>query len=196
MAVTSIRQRALRLEAWTIGWNALEGVVALAAGTIASSTALVGFGLDSVVEVGAASVVVWELLGASTANERRVLRLIAISFFAMAAYVAFSSIRDLVVHAEPDTAPVGIALCAASMMLMPLLSRAKHRAAHDMNSKALLADSNQTKLCAYLSASTLAGLVANAALGWWWADPTAALFIAFVAVTEGRNAWSGKDDCH
>ena len=195
VTATTDRRRALRLEALTIGWNSLEAVVALIAGAAASSVALVGFGLDSVVEVGAAVIVVWQFRGLAEERERDALRLIGASFMLLAAYVTFTSLRDLVTHAAPEVAPVGIALTAASLVLMPVLARVKHRAAHEMGSKTLLADSAQTKLCAYLSASTLAGLGANALFGWWWADPLAALFIAYVAVREGRDAWAGRDDC-
>jgi divalent metal cation (Fe/Co/Zn/Cd) transporter len=174
---------------------AAAAVVALVAGAVASSVALVGFGLDSVVEVGAAVIVVWQFYGVAEERERHALRLIGASFFALAAYVSFTSIHDLVTHSEPDVAPVGIAITALSVVLMPILARAKHRAAHAMDSKTLLADSAQTRLCAYLSASTLAGLGANALFGWWWADPLAALFIAYIAAREGRDAWEGSDDC-
>jgi divalent metal cation (Fe/Co/Zn/Cd) transporter len=195
VTTTTLRTRALRLEGMTIGWNAVEAVVALSAGLVASSVALIGFGLDSVVEVGAAAVVVWQFRGVAESRERTALRLIGASFFLLAAYVTFTSVRDLLTRAEPEAAPVGIALTALSMVIMPVLARAKHRAAHEMSSKTLLADSAQTRLCAYLSASTLAGLAANAVLDWWWADPVAALFIAYVAAVEGREAWRGKDDC-
>jgi divalent metal cation (Fe/Co/Zn/Cd) transporter len=188
-------RRASRLEWATIGWNAAEAAVALAAGAAASSVALVGFGLDSVIEVSAAFVVLWQFRGVAAEREHRALKAIGASFFLLAAYVAFTSVRDLVTHAEPDAAPVGIVLTSLSMLVMPALARVKHRTAHAIGSKALLADSNQTKLCAYLSAATLAGLAANAVLGWWWADPLAALFIAFVAVREGGDAWRGQDDC-
>jgi divalent metal cation (Fe/Co/Zn/Cd) transporter len=196
-AVTAplLRRRALRLEALTLGWNAVEAIVALTAGVGASSTALIGFGLDSVVEVGAALVVVWQFFGASDDRERSALRLIGASFMLLAAYVVFGSLHDLVTRAEPEVAPAGIVLTALSVIVMPVLARVKHRAAHEMSSKTLLADSAQTKLCGYLSASTLAGLGANAVFGWWWADPVAALFLAYVAVSEGRDAWAGRDDC-
>jgi divalent metal cation (Fe/Co/Zn/Cd) transporter len=148
-----------------------------------------------VVEVAAAGVVVWQFFGAAEERERSALRMIGASFMLLAAYVTFTSLRDLVTHAEPDVAPVGIALTALSALVMPALARVKHHAGHDMASKTLLADSAQTKLCGYLSLSTLAGLGANAVFGWWWADPLAALFIAYVAVHEGRAAWAGQDDC-
>ena len=188
------RRRILRLEALTIGWNAVEAAVAVTAGVLASSVALTGFGLDSVIEVGAALVVVWGVRRET--REQVALRLLGGSFFALALYVGLASVRDLVTSARPDHSPVGIVLTALAAVLMPALARVKHRAAHDMDSKSLLADSAQTSLCGYLAAATLVGLLANAVLGWWWADPLAALFIAFVAVHEGLDAWHGRDDCH
>ena len=188
-------RRAVRLEGLTVGWNAVEAVVAIAAGAAASSIALIGFGLDSVVEVSAALVVLWQFRGLAEEREQRALRLIAYCFFALAVYVGFSSVRDLITRTEPDAAPVGIGLTAVSAVVMPLLARAKRRVAADIGSRTLLADSKQTDLCAYLSIATLAGLALNAMLDWWWADPLAALFIAYVAVSEGREAWAGHDDC-
>jgi divalent metal cation (Fe/Co/Zn/Cd) transporter len=186
---------ALRLEALTVGWNTIEAVVAIAAGVGASSVALVGFGLDSVVEVSAALVVVWQFFGIPEQREKHALRLIGGCFFALAAYVALSSISDLVTGGEPHASAVGIALTAVSLVVMPALALVKRRAGQRIGSRTLVADSSQTRLCAYLSATTLAGLALNAALGWWWADPLAALVIAWVAVTEGREAWRGDTCC-
>jgi divalent metal cation (Fe/Co/Zn/Cd) transporter len=183
------------LELLTVGWNAVEAGVAIAAGAAASSVALVGFGLDSVVEVSAALVVLWQFLGVGEERERRALRLIGGTFFALAAYVAATSLYDLATGAEPEDSKVGIALTAVSLVVMPTLAWAKRSAGRQMGSRTLVADSTQTRLCAYLSASTLAGLGANAAFGWWWADPLAALVIAVVAVREGREAWRGDTCC-
>jgi divalent metal cation (Fe/Co/Zn/Cd) transporter len=192
---TQSRRRGVRLELLTIGWNTVEAGVAIVAGAAASSVALVGFGLDSVVEVSAAVVVLWQFLGIGEERERRALRLIGGSFFALAAYVAATSVYDLATTAEPETSKVGIVLTAVSLVVMPALAWAKRRAGRQMESRTLVADSTQTQLCAYLSASTLAGLAANAAFGWWWADPLAAIVIAVVAVREGRDAWRGDTCC-
>jgi divalent metal cation (Fe/Co/Zn/Cd) transporter len=189
------RRRAIRVELFTVGWNTIEAVVAIAAGAAASSVALVGFGLDSVVEVSAALVVLWQFHGIPEEREQRALKLIGLSFFLLAGYVTFASVRDLVTSSAPDASPVGIALTALSLVVMPLLAWAKTRIGRQIGSRTLLADSGQTKLCVYLSASTLAGLAANAALGWWWADPIAALVIAAIAVREGREAWRGDTCC-
>jgi divalent metal cation (Fe/Co/Zn/Cd) transporter len=190
------QRQAVRLETFTVGWNTLEAVVAIVAGTVASSVALVGFGLDSVVEVSAALVVLWQFRGLSEDREQAALRAIALCFWALAAYVTTTSVIDLAARDEPGAAPVGIALTALSVVVMPLLARAKRRTAADIGSRTLQADSRQTDLCTYLSASTLVGLALNALVGWWWADPLAALVIAYVAIGEGREAWAGKaDDC-
>jgi divalent metal cation (Fe/Co/Zn/Cd) transporter len=162
---------------------------------VASSVALVSFGLDSVIEVGAAVVVLWQFLGIAEERERRALKLIGGSFFALAAYVLYSSASDLVRHSRPEVSTVGIVLTATSMVVMPLLAAMKRRTANSLGSRTLLADSKQTSLCAYLALSTLAGLAMNAAFHWWWTDAVAALFIAFVAVREGREAWAGETDC-
>ncbi len=189
------RQRAVRLELLTVGSNAVEGAVAVAAGIGASSIALIGFGLDSFVEVSAALVVLWQFFGIPQDREQRALRLIGASFFLLAAYVTATSVRDLVTQAEPHPTTVGIVLTAVSLVVMPLLARAKRRTGREIGSRTMVADSQQTRLCAYLSATTLAGLTANATLGWWWADPLAALAIAALAATEGRETWAGNTCC-
>lgn len=175
----------------------VEAVIAILAGTAANSVALVGFGLDSTVEVMSAVVILWQFRGLAEDRERRALRLIAVSFFGLAAYVAVQAIIDLVGKSEPKSSPVGIGLAIASLVVMPLLARAKRRNGNAMGSVTVIADSNQTKLCASLSAILLGGLVINATVGWWWADPIAALAIAALAVNEGRGAWRGEtcDDC-
>ena len=190
-------ERAVRLAWATIVWNVVEAVVAIGAGTAASSIALIGFGLDSTVEVMSAVVIVWQFRGLAEDRERRALKLIAVSFFALAAYVGVQAIIDLLRRVEPKSSTVGIGLAIASLVVMPMLSRAKRRNGNAMGSATVVADSNQTKLCAYLSAILLAGLILNATAGWWWADPVAALAIAGLAVNEGREAWRGEmcDDC-
>ena len=179
--------------AWaTIVWNVVEAVVAIVAGAAASSIALVGFGLDSTVEVMSAVVIVWQFRGLAEDRERRALKLIATSFFALAAYVSVQAIIDLLQGSEPESSNVGIGLAIASLLVMPLLARAKRRNGDAMGSATVVADSNQTQLCTYLSAILLAGLILNATAGWWWADPIAALGIAVLAVNEGREAWRGE----
>ena len=178
-----------------MGWNAVEAAVAIAAGVGAASIALIGFGLDSIVEVSSALIVLWQFFGIPEAREHRALRLIGGSFFALAAYVTVSAVYDLATASKPEASSVGIALTAVSLVVMPTLAWAKHRAGRQMGSNTLIADSKQTSLCAYLSASTLAGLAANAAFGWWWADPLAALVIAWFAISEGREAWRGDTCC-
>lgn len=188
---TDLRQRAFWLEFLTIGWNSIEAVVAVGFGIAARSIALIGFGLDSLIEVFAASVVVWQLRGSSEERERRALKLIALSFFALAAYVTIEAMRDLIVGAEASESVPGILLAAVSLAIMPLLAYGKNRTGHQMRSATLLADSKETLLCSYLSAVLLVGLLLNATVGWWWADPVAAMGIAYLALREGREAWKG-----
>lgn len=166
--------------------------MALAAGLASGSIALVGFGLDSVVEVFAAAIVLWDLVGIPAERERRALKAIALSFFALAAYVAAESVRDLLTRTEPAESGVGIALALASLAVMPVLAAAKRRTGRALDSSTLVADSAETWLCACLSAILLAGLAFNATMGWWWADPIAALGIAGLAVREGGETLRGK----
>lgn len=177
-------------------YNALEAVVAISAGLVAGSVALVGFGLDSVVEVSSGVVILWQFRHAlPETRERQALRLIALSFFALAAYVTFESVRALLGDAQPNPSPVGIGLAIASLAVMPLLSWAQRQTGRRLGSKAVVADGTQTLLCTYLSAVLLAGLVLNASLGWSWADPVAGLVIAAVAMREGLQAWRGDGCC-
>ena len=192
VAPVVFERRAVRLAWATIAWNVVEAVVAIAAGTAASSIALVGFGLDSTVEVMSAFVIVWQFRGLSADRERRALKLIAVSFFVLGAYVSVQAIIVLAGQSEPSGSTVGIGLAVASLVVMPVLARAKRRNGMLLGSATVVADSNQTKLCAYLSAILLAGLILNASVGWWWADPIAALAIAALAVNEGREAWRGE----
>jgi divalent metal cation (Fe/Co/Zn/Cd) transporter len=194
----ALSRRSLWLAYATAGYNLLEGLVAIAAGAAASSTALIGFGLDSFVEVSSAAVIIWQFRSRVPEDrERLALRLIAVSFFALAAWVTVDAVRSLLAGGDADPSPVGIGLAVASLIVMPLLVRAKRRTGRDLGSATVMADSTQTMLCTYLSAVLLLGLVLNALWGWSWADPIAALVIAGVAVKEGVEAWRGEhcDDC-
>jgi divalent metal cation (Fe/Co/Zn/Cd) transporter len=180
----------------TITYNVVEAVVAITAGTIASSTALIGFGLDSVIEVSSAAAVAWQFAGRDPeAREKTALRIIALSFFALAAYITVESVRALVGGAEAAHSGVGLVLAAVSLAVMPGLSYAQRRAGRELGSRTAVADSKQTLLCTYLSAVLLVGLAVNSLFGWSWADPVAALIIAAVAVKEGRTAWKGDGCC-
>lgn len=191
-----LRRRIRRLVATTIGYNVVEAVVAISAGAVASSTALVGFGLDSLVEVASAAAVAWQFSGRDPeARERVALRAIAVSFFALAAYVTVESVRSLLGAGEPRPSTVGIVLAAVSLVVMPVVSYAQRRAGRELGSRTAVADSKQTLLCTYLSAVLLAGLVLNATLGWSWADPLVALVVGAAAVREGVRAWRGDPCC-
>ena len=180
----------------TITYNVLEAVVALTEGTRVSSTALIGFGLDSVIEVTSAAAVAWQFAGRDPeAREKVALRIIAFSFFALALYVTIDSVRALAGFGEAAHSPIGIGLAAVSLAVMPVLSFAQRRAGRELGSLSAVADSKQTLLCTYLSAVLLVGLLLNALFGWSWADPIAALVIAVIAVKEGRNAWRGDTCC-
>lgn len=180
----------------TITYNLIEAVVAISAGTIASSAALIGFGLDSLIEVASATAVAWQFAGRDPEErERTALRIIAVSFFALATYVIVESARALFGAAEAAPSPAGIVLAAVSLAVMPFLSYAQRRAGRELGSASAVADSKQTLLCTYLSAVLLVGLLLNALFGWSWADPIVALVIAGVAVKEGREAWRGKHCC-
>jgi len=186
-------RRAQLLAGASVSYNLIEAAVALAAGAVAGSVALVGFGLDSLVEVSSGLVILWQFRHAlPESRERRALRLIAVSFFALAAYVGFESLRNLFGAAQPDPSPVGIGLAVTSLVIMPVLSWAQRRTGRALGSGSVVADSKQTLLCTYLSAVLLAGLVLNATLGWGRADPLAGLVIAAVAVNEGLQAWRGE----
>jgi len=180
----------------TIAYNVVEAVVAITAGAVASSAALIGFGLDSVVEVASAAAVAWQFSGADPrARERAALKVIAVSFFALAAYVTVESVRALLGAEDADHSTVGIVLAAVSLVVMPFLSAAQRRAGRELGSASAVADSRQTLLCTYLSGVLLVGLVLNSLFGWSWADPAVALVIAAVAVKEGRDAWRGEHCC-
>jgi divalent metal cation (Fe/Co/Zn/Cd) transporter len=198
--VDLLRRRGLALAGLTIAWNVIEAVVAITAGIAAGSIALVGFGFDSVVEVMSSVVVVWQFRGEvrsgyDEGRERLALRLIAVSFFVLASYIVFESVRDLfITDNEAGESTVGIVLAVLSLTVMPALAVAKRRAADALGSPTLRADSRETLLCAWLSAALLGGLIFNAAFGWSWADPVAALAIAAFAVKEGVEAWRRHDE--
>ena len=180
----------------TITYNLVEGGVALTAGAAASSAALIGFGLDSLIEVSSAAAVAWQFTGRDPeARERTAMRVIALSFFALAAYVTVHSGLSLLGNGEAAHSPVGLVLTAVSLVVMPALSYAQRRTGRELGSRSAVADSRQTLLCTYLSAVVLVGLGLNSLFGWWWADPVAALVVAAIAVKEGREAWRGDACC-
>lgn len=188
-----------RLLAWLgIGWHVIEAAIAFAAGVAAGSIALVGFGADSLAETFAGLIVVWRFADRRTESEsaeQRAQRLIGLSFFLVAAYVAVEALRTLVAADHPNASWVGIGLAAVTLVTMPALASAKARVGEGLGSSATKSEGRQNLLCAYLSAGLLVGLSANALLSWWWADPATALLIAGVAVKEGREAWRGEACC-
>ena len=207
MAVSLTRgallRRGLLLEYLTVGWNIVEGLIAVAAGLMSGSIALVAFGIDSFVETISGLVLIWRLRTEERGQldevalervERRAEVLVGVAFLILAAYVAFESVRTLLAAEAPEASPIGIILTAVSIVVMLWLARAKRETGEALGSRALIADSKQTRACWYLSAVALAGLALNAVLGGWWADPVAALAIAVLLVREGREALSGQDD--
>jgi len=188
--------RRARLLAWGgLGWHFVEFAIAIGAGIAASSIALIGFGVDSLIESVAGVIVLWRFGAArshSDSTERRAQQMIAVSFFVLAAYVGFESVKSLIVGDEPSASWVGIGLAAVTAPTMPLLARAKRRVGEQLGSSATVQEGEQNMLCAYLSIALLVGLGANALLGWWWADPLTALFIAGVALREGVQTWRGE----
>jgi divalent metal cation (Fe/Co/Zn/Cd) transporter len=188
-------RRAKLLAGASVTFNVVEAIIAVTAGIVAGSVALVGFGLDSVVEVSSGLIILWQFRHRlPQSREQQALRLMAFSFFALAAYVTFESVHALFGGGEPAPSPVGIGLAIASLIIMPWLSWAQRRTGRALGSNAVVADSTQTLLCTYLSGVLLVGLVLNA-LGWGWADPIAGLVIAAVAVREGIEAWKGEGCC-
>ena len=196
--------RGRRLEVLTIAWNCLEAAIAIFAGLIAGSIALVGFGLDSVIEVASGVALLWRLsLDADVHRRERIeqttLKVVGVTFIVLAAYVTFESVSSLWSREAPSASTTGIVLAALSLIVMPVLARAKRRVAAQINSRALQADSRQTDICAYLSAILLGGLLMNALFGLWWADPVAALIMVPIIVKEGIEALRGEtccDSCH
>ena len=191
----TLHRRIRLIVAITIGYNVIEAVIALAAGSVASSAALIGFGLDSTIEVLSAAAVAWQFTRRDPERwEKPTLRVIAVAFFALAAYVAASSVLSLLGGEHPEHSTVGIVLTAISVVVMPFLSFAERRAGTEIGSATAVADSKQTLICTYLSAAVLIGLLLNSVFGWWWADAVAGLVIAVFAVREGLEAWKG-DAC-
>ena len=191
--------RSARLLAWgSLLWMTAEGVIAVVAGVLAGSIALIGFGIDSAIEGLASVVIIWRFWGSralSETAERRAQKLVAVQFFILAPYVAVEAVRALATGHEAAVSRLGIGLTVASAILMPLFGLAKRRVGQQLGSSATVSEGAQNMLCAYLSLAVLAGLLGNAIAGWWWLDPIAALLIAFVAVREGRAAWRGDECC-
>jgi divalent metal cation (Fe/Co/Zn/Cd) transporter len=189
-----------RLEYFTVGWNLIEAAVALGAGLFAGSIALIGFGIDSLIETSSGAVLLWRLQEGEEGEkrERMALKLVGISLLVLAAYVAIDAAKGLILQEPPERSLVGIILAAVSLGVMPLLAWAKRRVAAKLSSQALVADSHQTDICAYLSAILLVGLTLNALFGWWWADPVAALAMLPIIVKEGLEALRGEscEECH
>ena len=192
-------ERRARFLAWGgIAWHVVEFAIALAAGIAAASVALVGFGIDSLIEAAAGVTVIWRFSGSrltSETSERRAQQFIAASYFVLAVFIAVDSLRQLVGGNEPGVSWVGIALAAVTAPTMPLLARAKRKVGHALDSAATVGEGGQNMICAYLSIALLVGLLANALVGWWWADPIAALVIGAVAVREGAETWRGDACC-
>jgi divalent metal cation (Fe/Co/Zn/Cd) transporter len=187
-------RRGRRLEYFTLGWNMLEAGVAIGAGWLAGSIALVGFGVDSLIESFSGAILLWRLASPAhdESREQLALRLVGVSFFLLAAYICFEAIKSLLAAEPPKASVPGIVLAALSLIVMPVLARAKRQVAANIRSHALVADSRQTDICAYLSAILLGGLALNALFGWWWADPIAALIMVPIIMREGFEAWHGE----
>src|ERR1700687_1123406 len=199
---TAVVRHGRRLEYFTVAWNAIEGLVAVATGVIAGSIALVGFGIDSFIEVTSGSVLLWRMsvdadVQRRELNEKRALRVVGICFLGLAAYIAYESAVDLWSRRAPEDSVPGIVLACVSLVVMPVLSRAKRKVGRALGSAAMHADAKQTEFCTYLSAILLAGLLLHAFLGLWWADPVAALIMVPIIAKEGIEGWQGKacDDC-
>jgi divalent metal cation (Fe/Co/Zn/Cd) transporter len=196
----AVTRRGKQLEYFTIAWNTLEGLVAVIAGAVAGSISLVGFGIDSFIEVTSGGVLLWRMSADADVRKRErreklSLRIVGICFLALAAYVGYESISALAGRKAPEHSIPGIILACVSLVVMPLLSRAKKKVGNDLGSAAMHADAKQTDFCVYLSAILLLGLILNAALGWWWADPTAALIMVPLIAKEGVEAMQGKTCC-
>lgn len=207
MAIADLRplnlKRGLQLEYLTVGWNIVEGIIAVGAGLAAGSIALIGFGVDSFVETISGAVIIWRLMAETRGRhddeaieriEQRAERFVGVAFLLLAAYVAFEAVRTLIDQDAPDASPVGIALTAVSIVVMLWLARAKRRIGEALGSRAMIADAQQTYACWYLSVVALAGLALNALFGFWWADPVAALGITVLLVREGLEALRGEDE--
>lgn len=198
--LTNIAQRGKRLEYVTIGWNSLEGLAALATGMIAGSVSLIGFGVDSFIEVTSALALLWRLSVIADEegrekNERVTLKIVGICFLGLAAYIVYASSSGLLRKQAPDHTIAGIVVACAALVAMPLLSRAKKKIGEQLGSVAMVADARQADFCMYLSAILLVGLILNATVGWWWADPVAALVMTPIIAKEGLDALQGKECC-
>lgn len=189
--LSRLTRRGFWLEYASMTWMTVEAAVAITSGVLAGSIALVGFGLDSVIEFFAAVVVVWQLRGVGKERETRAVRLIGVTFFVLAAYLTAESIHDLVSQARPEQPVAGIAVAAAALLVMPSLALAKQRTGTALGNRTLIADAAESAFCAFTSGAALLGVGLNAWLGWWWADPAAALAIAALAVKEGLEVWEG-----
>jgi len=196
-------QRGMLLEYLTVAWNIVEGIVAVTSGAVAGSIALVGFGIDSFIETSSGGVLLWRLRAEHRGHdaervERTALKIVGVSFLLLAVYVAFDSVKSLVGHQAPEHSIAGIVIAVLSLIVMPWLAYQKRQAARDLSSAAMKADSRQTSLCAYLAVILLGGLLLNALVGWWWADPVAGLCMVPIIVNEGREALRGKTcpGCH
>jgi divalent metal cation (Fe/Co/Zn/Cd) transporter len=197
----AVAERGKRLEYFTIAWNTLEGLVALIAGARAGSISLVGFGIDSFIEVTSGATLLWRMSvdaerETRERNEKLSLRIVGIGFLALSAFIAYESVSDLLTRKGPEHSIPGIILACVSLVAMPILSRAKKQVGRELGSAAMNADARQTDFCVYLSAILLAGLVLNAAVGWWWADPAAALIMVPIIAGEGFDAVKSKACCH
>jgi len=196
----ALTRRARRLEYFTIGWNSLEGLAAIAAGLIAGSISLVGFGVDSFIEVTSGAALLWRMAGDADPCERErrehvALRIVGVCFLALAAYVAQDALRDLLSHRAAERSPVGILVAGVSLIMMPVLTRPKRRVGRALGSAAMHADAKQTEFCTYLSAILLGGLVLNAAAGLWWTDAVAALIMVPIIAKEGVDGIRGRACC-
>lgn len=179
---------------FTITYNVIEAAVALIAGNVAGSSALIGFGLDSVIEVSSALAVAWQFAGKDPEKREKIaLRIISVSFFGLAAFVSFDAIKSLLLHEAPEASVIGIIVAVMSLLIMPGVSLFQRKTGLELGSHSAVADSKQTLLCTYMSGVLLVGLAANGLFGWWWADPIAALIIAGLAVREGIEAWRGEN---
>jgi divalent metal cation (Fe/Co/Zn/Cd) transporter len=187
-----LHRRVRFIVVFTITWNVIEAVVAIAAGTVASSAALIGFGLDSVIEVASAAAIAWQFTRKDPERwEKATVRVVGIAFFALAAYVTVDAIFALTGLRQPDHSPVGIGIAIASLLVMPALAWFELRTGRELRSKSVQADAKQLLLCIYLSGTVLVGLLLNSLLGWAWADSVAALVVAVLAIREGIEAWRG-----
>jgi divalent metal cation (Fe/Co/Zn/Cd) transporter len=200
IARQAIALRGRRLEYFTIVWSILEGLIAIAAGVLAGSASLVGFGVDSLIEVVSGTTLLWRMsvdadVRSRERNEKLSVRIVEVCFIALAAYISYESISDLVKHKAPEHSIPGVVLACVSLIVMPILARAKRKVGTELSSQAMKADAKQTDFCVYLSAILVVGLLLDAALGWWWADPASALIMVPIIGREGVEALTGEACC-